>query len=634
MGYQETYTKEIVKVLELGPAGARCTTQYGSEITVSWGAHLPNPAPSVGEMWLIEKYSLGKWTFISKMNSGRYSVMSLWMELDARTCVGTERLVADDMAATGIDGVYLKVADGGVVMWDSEVAKGMGLAVMGDHVTQIIDRLRYHDLAVVLVIGDTLWSDTSDAIHAQRQQCVLEGGVVKQTGKLSWEGAARDVTLLVDELFEKYGTEVRGVCIDGLSAAGESGDFSVPMRKRFYDLFGRMPGEDMAARPATNRNEWWSRRLEWQQVHNASLGDMIAGMRGKVGNWPISVKPAARAVTNSSSGVKTGRLSTFLDDDFAKMGWSSVIVPIEQTRQADATGELRSFEFCLAQAIRFARGAAFSAHLDIGRLRDPKGAFEVLSKYDVKSVVLGGYEKWRLLSDSQVLEIKAAVGEFKVSDVNNEASVGLLESHDSRDWWFYSVEDNDRYCRSEESMAFSLLELLPHKIRILYDEDVEWDKGLSGLSSAIMLNAQGISDRAITKVEELVNGGVTNVAVIGDIGGSDGGAEDVRILKAFEAAAYGDVNYGVDLTVDDLFDVADTRYAVYGKSVGGNLVIGEPSASSSVEEWSGDSSVWRGTSAPVIIRNRSALMAMDVTRDDSLMDAAAHLAAYTVGREH
>lgn len=630
MGYQESLQHEIVKVLELGPNGARCTTQYGSELTIRWGANLPDPAPAVGEMWMVGKHSIGQWSFVSKLHSGSYSVMRYEIELDARECVGTERVVADDIAKIGVDGVFLTVADCGVVMWDSEIADEFGLKSFGDHVSQIVNRFREYGIPVTLVIADTLWSDTTDPIHGMFQQVYIDkDGAYVRSDKASWAGAANAVAALVAELFTLYGDYARGVCIKGISSAGESGDFSLPMRKVYFDRFGHEPYADMSNRPAEGQDDWWRRRVEWQTVCSGALGDFLVGVKSGVGEWAISAMPPSIAVMNSESGRKTGRLSTMLDDDFARMGWSNVIIPIDFSRHADASSELRSFEFCLAQAMRFAYGSTFFARLDIGSIREPDGIFEIMSKYAVKNVLLGSYEKWRGLSDERVIAMKEAMGRYRVVDVDTTQMVGILESHDSRDIAYYSIADNNRYCMSMEGMAASMLDRLPHRLRVIYDKDIESNEGLMGVSSVIVLCAQGITDDAITKIIELVGGGIADVAIIGQAGGGSDSAGSIRVIDAFGAKAYGDVAFGKTLNLNRVVDIADTSWAIDAESVGSNVVIGETVSNSMVQD---ASLAWQDAAAPVIIKDRSVLVAMDVVGDDAMVDAAASIAAYSIGR--
>ena len=642
MGRADYFSKEmyeIVSVKAVSPNGATCTTPYNATLDVKWGNNLPSPVPKVGETWMVQKYASNRWKFVNRMGSGSYNVMRYAMVLDARTCIGRERAVADDVMRSGVDEVLLVVADDGIVLWDSDSAEDFGLRTFGDHVTQVVKRLAGYGIAITMCIGCGLWSDTSEgSAHRAYQQVTLDpSGAQEYEPVMSFYAASEPMRVLVEELYSRYSSYARGVCFSGFSLAGEHADFSMASRGAYVRRFGEEPGYGLTERDAGDPS-WWGRHFEWMAFQADGQRSFVENVGRNVGDWPVSAITSPRVVCLADSGVKTGRLSTGIEDDFGTYGWGMVGFPLEYTRQSDPAAELRSLEYIVAYLQRLSAGSTPCYVLDVKSMTQYDGVFEILAKYDATTVVLDDYDHWRLLSDQQVIDIKSAMDAYRVTERSDLDCIGVLMSSNSRDIGAYDYDTNSRYARSAENMCASLLDKLPHKLKVFFDSDMEDVIEIRKTAALVTFMACCMTDNAISTVETLIDGQDRNVVLVGRTGYMDGASDVERdrypLIEKFGQSDYRTQEYLHEIIVGGgEIDVADNSFVLSQNNVGVRPVLDVGHAESYIQSVEDGENVLEKTLAPLFFDGRSSMMAIDVIRDDLLLEVASELAMYALGRD-
>lgn len=629
---------EVVTIKHIEKKGARCVTTYGSEIFVSWGNSLPVEIPKVGESWSVQKIDYNVWRFMERLRSGSYNVMRYAITLDARECVGRERGIVDDIMGIGVDEVYLKVASDGIVMWKSDEAASFGLECFGDHVTQIVDRLRYYGIAVTFVIDSELWANVSvESDHRRYQQVVYEDGgqSTRYSPKMSFLAAAEPMRVLVEELYNRYGSYARGVCFDNFSLDGEHADFSMSNRSAYVRKFGEEPTYELTENDGSSG--WWDRHFQWTEFLSDCQREFVSTVKRNIGAWPVSAITSSRCFCPVEDGVKVGRLSTGIDDDFSEYGWECVGFPLAYTRQSDKAAELRSLEYVIACEQRMARRCLPLYVLDLSHMSQYDGVFEMLAKYDASTVLIDGYEDWRMLSDQQVIDIESAMDGYRVSERSTLDSVGISLSSNSRDIGCYDYETNLEFTKSMESLCSSLLDKLPHKLRIYFDEDLERRERVTETSALVLYMASNMSDSAIAAVESMLGEDGRGVCIVGRAGYMQPRSDEQRsypFLKSFGQADFMVQEYVTELTVESgEVDISDWKFALSSTNVGITPVLEPGKGSSFVQVVHDGILVDKKVRAPVLFKNRSCMLAIDVIRDGILLDIASEMALFSVGRD-
>lgn len=670
--YSGTYTKDIVNVLEVGSVGARCETSYGAEITVQWGANLPSPVPQVGERWYVNRVSASRWSFDSKITGSSYNLMRYAMELDMATCVGRERSTIDDIAEAGVNEVYLTVAGNGVVYWDSKVAEGFGLSTCKldgeavDYVRQVVNRCEYNNVAVTFVFDCNLWSDTGSKVHNYYQQVRLDEGYAGAYGWYAllsnvWDdvdnytwGAVRDMALnyaehsehvakwsfvtakdavkaLVSELYDMYSNKVRGVCFNGWCIDGAYSDVSDYVHGEFVkthtgSLLGALT-DDMYS------DAWWEKRAEICDFYGELQKRFISSLKSYVGNWPISVIVPSRVMCLSSERV--GRFDTWLDDDFGYYGWSKVGCLLDYSKSVDRAAELRSFEYLVANMQRFGEGSTPLYGIDVFSSDDYEGAFNVLAKYNVSNVLLSDYEHWRLLSDQQVTSLKAAMNAASVTPITTLDEFGFYLSSNSRDNYFHDSFDVNRFSKAAQDFCSMLLDKLPHRMRVYYDEDLEHANNTRGLAAIVLFESMNMSQDGIDEMASLIDVEDRNVVIIGRCGmyPAHGVTRrgDIPFLDRF-----GEVDWGSDVFCKAVaispgrLGAFKEVYAMDDEVLGIGLTRHTDVATANATSYSGDGSE---VVAPILFNKRSSIIAMEVLDDPVLLDMASEMVLYAIGRD-
>ena len=671
--YLSSLSSETAEVLEVNEGGARCRTPYNSEVTVPWSSNLPSPVPQVGDVWRIERVYDSIWAFDCKLTGNGYNLMRYAMQLDVRTCIGKERPVIDDIANSGVTEVYLTVAEDGVVYWASDVADKYGLLSYGGDessslIRQVLDRCGAAGLSVVLVVDCGLWSNPNDMLHRYYRQKsvdegyalgiwgellnyewgdineitwrdVLESGVMSESSLSSntWSfvTAKEAVCELVLELCNLFGDRVRGICFSNWRGDGGFSDVSDYANGVYKSLYGRDIYYDMVADPFSD--EWWSHRADMQAMFGGLQSDFLHAVKETVVGMPVSVIVPSQVVFPSSE--RCGRFDTWIDDDFGRYGWSTVGCPLSYVRSASSEREMRSFELGAAYLKRLALGSTPLFSLGIEPDADYGSLLSILAKYDATNVLVGSYEDWRLLADDDVIRLKSAMNEYSVTPKSGLDDVGLLISNDSRDVAFFDEREPNRFSDSVIVMASSMLDKLPHRLRVLFDGDMQDmnDGGVSGVSAVVLFEAENMSDADVDAVESLLESesiGIVSVGICGRYGPwSTSPRFDIPFLGYFGDRDYGTMLYSDSITLSGGYTAPyASLFSMDGMPEGARLSVNTDVDAADVVargyDRYGDEAV-----VPVFVKWRSSTMCIDLVGNDILIDLAGDLSAYAVGRE-
>lgn len=665
--YQSGIEFEPVTVMEVGAVGARVKTNYNAEINIRWGTNLPSPVPRVGEMWLAAKIGPGVWRFENVISADSYNFMRYAMRLDIRSCIGGERAVIDDIATVGVGEVYLTVARDGIVYWDSSVAGRCGLSVVSgvnnggrDYVRRVVDRCRAAGLTVVLVIDMELWSDPGNVRANYYQQMVADesyagfgwGAVFNydwdELQQLTWAQVENSefgsavgsyapkwslvtakpvVADMVAELYSEFGDAVRGVCFDNWAFAGALADVGDYVAGEFKSRTGLPLTSKMLG--GMFSDEWWENRREIMDFFNDLQTEFVGACRAAAPTWQVTAIVPERVLCITSE--RTGRFDTWVDDSFGGFGWSMVGCKMDFTRSPDADAEERSFEFEVASLRRLARGASPLYEIDVDGIGgEYSGMLNILAKYDATNVLVSDYESWRRMDDARAIRLRNALNSYSVVKRSEYRDVGLLVSNNTRDVSFANDFVLNRFTRSIQTFSKMLLDKTPHRIRVLFDGDMEDIESVSGISSVVLFDAINMSDDAVDAVSSLIDSGAFGVVLIGLNGlrgelSSQTRRADMPFLDKFGDVDFGQRMYDVELFVKPgWIDVAPRVYAIYEAESGAVPVKASASIATS---FSGGSSV----PAPVYSRGRSAMIALELLDNPTLMDFASDAVLYSIG---
>lgn len=623
MPFQTTY--DTVTVTYLSADYARCMTSYGAEITIYWVSGKPDPLPRIGEAWRVMQFMQGQWRFVSKVPSGKYKYMTYAILLDARDCVGRERVVVDDIAGAGFDSAYIIVADYGEVMWDSDIASSVGLLTNGDNLTQLVDRFRSKSIPMTFVIGDMLWSDTSSVTHNRFQQVRVVNGEPVFSSKMSYANAGSTIASLVNELYELYGETVNGVCLYDVSYDGQNSDFSYGMAKEYQSMWNEPLSYDLAEWDFSD--DWWARREKFIATQTSSIAGLVNDVREQVGQWPISAVLSEAVCAVSDATVKTGVLGTGIADDIGNAGWARLGFPITPLMSSDESSEMRSFEVQVATLMRYARGCKPLPVLQISQSQNVNGQLEILAKYGAGEVLFSDYKRWRLLTDDRMISLSDAMNDYKVYEVSYNDLVGVVLSSSSKSVGQYQLEDIIEYQRGFESVCSEIVDMVPHRLSILFDSDLSSANSTGQIASLVLYKCTNMTDNAVEYVNGL-NG--VGVVLVGQCGEYVGFSRDARLdnpfARKFSQEFDGLLNYEDELVLrGGVTDIADTTYSISDYSIGYKPIFGETGSSSYV-------SGLGEQNAPVIVSDRSSIVGLDVNDEPALQTIVGELVAYAIGR--
>lgn len=615
--YGSDEVHEILRIMQVSDDGAVCMTRYGSSVSVYWRDSLPEPAPKIGEVWVGTRIN-SVWSFDYQIKGDSYNAMRYAITLDARSCIGRERVVADDIIGIGVDEVFLTVAADNNVMWDSEIAYDYGLESYGDHVGELLDRFSAEGIAVTFVVSCELWTSASNKKY---RQAVLTDGIpdYSSTKRLSFVAAREPMRELINELYEKYGNSIHGICLSDFGMDGPGCDFNERNIEAYRDENGYVPdstyfdGSDFA-----KSIEWVSWNAEQQRRFLDRVSDGLA-------NFSISAILPKEHTDPLFSGRMTGRVSTSIADDFPTYGWASVGIPIRYARKSDDSLALRSFELAVAYAKRTAQGATPVYFISIRDVDDYEGVFSILAKYNAGTVLLDGYEDWRMLSDSDVIRLDDAMGKYRVTAKQTTDFIGVLASSNSRDFSCRSERENKEWLMRLDTLCCHILDKTPHRLSVIFDGDLP--ESVSGISTLVIYEASAISDESVDAINGMVEkGGCVIFGVAGENDENGIARSELPFVDAFGQSVYAQrKTYEGELRLaEGATDVKDSVFG-FSDSVSGLSPVYQSAATSFS---GGDNCI-----APVFINGRASYVALSAGDNDSLLDLAADLVVYSIGRD-
>lgn len=522
---------EVVAIEDVGATGAKCLTSYRAEITVPWSYCMPDPAPAVGEVWTVERLNGGIWAFRERVRGGGFQVLRYAMRLDARVCAGRERSVADDVATSGVDGVVLTVASGGVLSWDSAFGDwkgadgiwheaGYGLRQHGDHVTELVDRLAANGLWVYLAVDAGVWCDAGGRTEASKSQSMFQQ--VDASGmryaKASPTAAADAMAGMASELSERYRDKVRGLFLDGLGYATPTCDFSNEAmdacratRDRDLDCaWEAYAGGSLKPEPDSSS---WDVRDEFDEDRESAWASLRARVSAKASGLPICATVDPSCLCPDRSGGRSGRLACGVGDSFGSGGWSVVGMGMDFSRAPDLKSEMRSLEVSVACLQRLASPATPMYFMDMRDVSDFGAAFDVLNRYGASMCSVGDYEDWRQMSDARQRDLRDAMGSHRVSASPTDPFVAVLMSSSSRDAAFCTPERSASWTAGFYDFCSEVMDRLPHRLKVVFDSDLESVSASPGWSALALWMASCATDRAVESVEGLVGSAVPVVSV-------------------------------------------------------------------------------------------------------------------------
>lgn len=612
--------KDYVQVTAVSDRNAVGTTPYNSQITVSWRNNLPSPLPQIGDWWVVERTNSSDWTFVSRMTSGTYNAMHYSMRLNASTCIGRERPVVDDIKNSGVTCVYLKITEGGQAYWDSEAARSIGYVTNGNRIEQVVRRLENYGIAIVFVID-------CESLPAGSQYTQKGYSTSEINRRMSLPSVKSAVAAMVYELYEKYDGVARGVCFDNFYTPFGY-DTSVAVESEFVSRFGELP--DYSTIFNTSAVGWREKWEVWSDFWQDIYDDLLNTVKSSgIGNWPVSVIVSPSALFRTSSAVRTGELSTCINAAKFGHGWSSVGARLDYTMQQDEAAELRSLEFCIAALKRFSGDCAVVYELDIERIFQPDGVFAMLAKYDATNILLSSYETWRLMSDERVIELKAGMNAYSVTEKSTLQEVGFLLSLVARDANYTTIATNHRWYDAAENIASSLLDNLPHKLRILYDDDIALGQA-ELLSAVVVYYPTLMSEDNEDAIRQLIAKGGINVVVVG-IPRNE--SDDIILLDMYENGAVETTVYFRDVSIrkSGFASGIENFYIENGTGVVGALPA--LSTGDSYGHYGSGPTMTKDGLAPVFFSGRNSIIAMDVMHSNVLQDLVGRLALYAIGRD-
>lgn len=644
---------EVVAIEDVGDAGAKCLTSYRAEVTVPWSYSMPDPAPAVGEVWTVERLNGGIWAFREKVRGGGFQVLRYAMRLDARACAGRERSIADDVATSGVDGVVLTVASGGVLSWDSALGdskgddgawheSGYGLRQHGDHVTELLDRLVSNGLWVYLAIDMGVWCDAAGKTAASKSQAGFQqldsfGG---RHAKASPTAAADAVSRMVGELAERYADKVRGVFLDGIGYAAPDCDFSnaamdACVAKRGRKLDRAWGTTDDVTLPPEPKPSQWGLRSEFDEDREAAWARLRASVASRSHGLPVCATVDSSCLCPDRSGGRSGRLACGVGDSFGGGGWSVVGMDMDFSRAPDLKSEMRSLEVSVACLQRLASPATPMYFLDMRSMEDFGAAFDVLNRYGASMCCVGDYEDWRQMSDARQRDLRDAVGSNRVSASPTDPFIAVLMSSSSRDAAFCSPERSASWTEGFYDFCSEVMDRLPHRLKVLFDSDLECLSPTGGWSALGLWMAACATDGAVEAVEGLVGSAVPVVSV-GAFGRYSGRSldkrKDVPLAPLVGTPATPRISqYVSGLSVSArVLDVEGSAYMLDGQTdAGQRMAHGGTAASGSemtVSSEDGGTIKAAATDFPLTVDGTGdAWLGVDCDMDDSLVGLAGEL---------
>lgn len=618
---QNVPSREIVRVANVGAVSAMCETSYGASVQVYWSSGIPSPLPEVGELWYVESHSPNSWRFVSRAPQSAIGHTAYWLIVDWRTCVGSERAVVDDVKSSGFDGIMVVVAADSQLAWDFGV--DCGLVSYGDHLTQLVKRASDAQLRVRFAIDSRMWSDTSSGTQSLYTQRVANDDMtLSVSDMLSPSAAAGVFSSMAEELHELYGSMVEGITVLGFGLDGPDADFC-PSAYRQYVSDGNEFSVASLATKSTSYDE--SAREAYDACQRDAQREFVRSARFSVGSWGLSATiPSARFCPGVSGAL--GARATGIWDDFGSYGWTSVGMALDYQMSADAESAMRSLEVECAELVRIAGDCPPFGVISVERaMMDPTAAMAMFAKYEVPDVVVDDYEMWRSLSDDEVDDLRSAISSNRVYEVPDEQFVGFLVSQSSING---AIGSQQELMGAIEGICSDVVDRVPHRLRCMFDSDVESTGAYDGLSAVLLSCCDRMSDTAVSAVLDVIGEGYRGVVAAGFVGSMDesgSGRTFLPLSVGLGGGAYGNEIYSGFVETGGTY-VEASSYSI-GSTLQGTATVSASGDASSVIVGEGVSNV------PVTMSGRSSQVALDVASNSRLWPLVGELMAIAVGRK-
>lgn len=497
-------------------------------------------APRAGEIWLASEVSKRNWVFIGKRNPIRKaSSMKVGMHVLAETCIGVEDAVVAALRSVGVDEVFLQVSNWrGKVYWNSPSAAALGLVVQADVLGAMSSRLSSVGIATYAVLhGGMFWSSAAaDTLCQRRYVSGAMPSIVTDSGEYCSPVEGLDAVRGFTEELGEY-EFVDGVALRLFCYEYEAYDVSPSIVSAFHEKTGKYPPVDVDTASA----DFWQwqdfRESLWTSFYSSvssvlPLGKQFIALLPQ-GYWAPSVMPTGRLQHGLSDGIFDKGAVTFVGCEVDNP---------DEICGATSDGRVGGFQFALAQSARLAKH--YSAHplitldLRVGMDYVEQGIRNAV-KYGMAHVVLfddGGF----LVGDDATMrvELASAIESTRLYDDEPVATVGFLCSSDTRDVSTTGLG----YAEAVASAAASLANNTGHKIRVLFDSDLD---GIDDdpARTLVMLDTQNMSESGVSAVKEWNQRSDKSVVVVGRCGNKVGRSSVDSGVHPF---------WGVDLVSDSV----------------------------------------------------------------------------------
>lgn len=616
---------QVAMITNVGSEGITCQTQAGS-MTINFDLSNNETPPKVNEVWLISRVASNKWRLWNKVTNGEINVMRYAIRLNASDCVGKERAVADDIIAAGFDEVLLTVADNGMIYWDSDIASDYGLNTQ-PVLKQLLDRFRHMNVAVTCAFSSEIWSDTTNEDFAQYQQQTNTG---VRSRKWSSSGAKNALVALIDELRQKYGTEIYGYCLDGIGLAGVEYDRNPIADKNFYAQNNVMPSDRYIINGVDDDYLLWRSFLSQEQRM------LCEAIKDKIGQSPLTaIIPDYSYCLVDSSGI--GYARSGIDSNFGGYGWSYAGMPINYQKSADPQSELRNFESCVAICCRVGEQCKPVFDLSIPDISQPYGMFQVLAKYNANQVIVGDYSDYRILSDESTNELWRAMDKYRISNKVNSDYNGMVLSLQSLQASHWQNESAIDYMEAWYSMSALIIDKTSGRMRVLFDDDLDQEDKYTRNAATCLFMVSNMTDDAISAVNKIIEDGGRYLCLIGRCGYLVDDTTNTRLfpfLSLFNESASETREYIYSITIKGgyISDYAktfsiDLGVTGYATAMNNNIATGYDQAQDA------EGTINIEVQAPIMVKDRHVYMALDIEKESMLGELASELYVYSISRE-
>jgi len=575
---------DIGKVTAISSIEATVKT-IGGILHIPWTNGLPDPIPAVGETWFIQSFAPLKWRFLNKVpNNNGYNVLKYGIYVDLASHTDDERTVVEDIHQMGFDQIFLKIAGDGVVYWDSDSAESCGLLSKGDKLQGFISRAKDYGLAVVFVIDCELFPE-----KAYNQWSYINGEVVYQR-PFSFAATMRVMKFLVDELYEKYREDVRGIVFYNCSYK-ERGDIN-PRQVSFYS-------EDQNVTYSENDID---NRLWYESLGNAQKA-WLKYITEDIGNWSISCV----------AGKDIFHGEDYFDVDCGRYGWSMVGSLISVLKAKDATSQARSLEISTAYSKRIAKDSESIAFLSVDDISSQSDALSLLNRYDIQLVVFDDYDRMVILDNEKTNSILERMNKSRVVERTRTVDVGIM----------IKPQFDRRYATLLNDICSSILEYAPYRVRILSQGEY-----IPNLSALVVFSIEQWSDKELDYLMQYMQ---TYPTIIVGLTGTKTEMDNTRRQNPFDRF-FDIISDGTDLYINHIssesFGISEIIWSIPDQTSAMRFITKTDSHTISQNDKNKEIDV----PGFIAIKDHSLILGSDILTNDMIGEQVGRAVAYSLRR--